>query len=163
MSQTNKTQNDSHPPLAKFKPGSITFEFREYPFYWVMRLGNRYTHTMEAQLKKLGMNITSWRVGLILRENGTLSMTEIAEHAVGRLPTITKTVYRMQEQGYISLTQSETDARVTMVSISPEGLGIIDKGIENTSRIIDRAFDGLSQSQTDAMNEALKTIFENLS
>lgn len=163
MSQANNIQDDPHSPLSKFKPGSTSFEFREYPFYWVMRLGNRYTHAMEAQLKKLGMNITSWRVGLILRENGTLSMSEIAEHAVGRLPTITKTVYRMQEQGYLSLAQSKTDARVTMVNISPEGLAIINKGIENTSRTIDRAFDGLSKTQTDAMNEALKTVFENLS
>ncbi|MFT6045560.1 MAG: DNA-binding MarR family transcriptional regulator [Arenicella sp.] len=149
--------------LDKFKPASAKFEFREYPFYWVMRLGSRYTQAMEIQLKKKGMNITSWRIGMILRENGTISMTDVAKHAVGRLPTITKSVYRMQGQGLVKVKQSEKDGRVTMVSITPLGLDTIDEMIVSTSRIIDRAFEGLKKTETSQLNVLLQKVFNNIS
>jgi len=149
--------------LSKYKPASKEFEFRDYPFYWVMRLGNRYTQNMEVQLKKINMNITSWRIALILRENGILSMTKVAEHAVGRLPTITKSVYRMQAQGWVEVSTNDDDARVTMVDITPKGLETIDSVIGNTSKIIDRAFDGFSKKETDQLNTSLQKIFNNLS
>lgn len=148
--------------LKKYKPASANFEFREYPFYWVMRLGSRYTQTMEVQLKKVNMNITSWRIGLILRENGTLSMTEVAKHAVGRLPTITKAVYKMQERGWVEIRQSDSDGRVTLVSITSEGLETIVEVISKTAKTIDRAFEGMSKNETDQLNALLQKVFNNL-
>lgn len=148
--------------LNKYKPVSKNFEFREYPFYWVMRLGSRYTQAMEVELKKVGMNITSWRIGLILRENGRLSMTEVAKHAVGRLPTITKSVYKMEERGWVEVSQSSSDGRVTMVNITTMGLDVIQEVIQSTSKIIDQAFEGLDKDQTDTLNTLLQTVFSNL-
>lgn len=148
--------------LNKYKPASKSFEFREYPFYWVMRLGSRYTQAMELKLKKVGMNITSWRIGLILRENGRLSMTEVAKHAVGRLPTITKSVYKMEERGWVEVRQSSSDGRVTMVNITDIGLSVVEDVIQSTSKIIDQAFDGLDNDQTDNLNTLLQTVFNNL-
>ena len=148
--------------LNKFKPVSDNFEFREYPFYWVMRLGSRYTQAMEVELKKVGMNITSWRIGLILRENGQLSMTEVAKHAVGRLPTITKSVYKMEERGWVEVNQSANDGRVTMVNITTMGLDVIQDVIQSTSKIIDQAFEGLDKNETDNLNKLLQTVFNNL-
>lgn len=149
--------------LGKFKPSNSEFEFREYPFYWVMRLGNRYTQAMEVQLKKINMNITSWRIGLILKENGTLSMTKIAEHAVGRLPTITKSVYRMQELGWVNVYQSPEDGRVTMVSITEEGLSTINNMIASTANIIEQAFEGLEKQEINDLNALLQKVLNNLS
>lgn len=148
--------------LKKYKPSSANFEFREYPFYWVMRLGSRYTQTMEIKLKKVNMNITSWRIGMILRENGILSMTEVAKHAVGRLPTITKSVYKMQERGWVEVKQCENDGRVTMVNITKDGLKTINQVIGTTSKTIDRAFEGMSKKETDQLNTLLQKVFNNL-
>lgn len=149
--------------LDKFKPASTSFEFREYPFYWIMRLGNRYTHTMELQLKQFDMNITTWRIGLILKENGAISMSEIATHAVGRLPTITKSVYRMEEKGLVSIKQNENDGRVTMVTITELGIETINTVIENTSKTINRAFSDFNKSEVETINKLLKKMFDNLS
>ena len=103
-----------------------------------------------------------WRVALILREHGKISMSEIATHAVGRLPTITKSVYRMQEEGLVKVSQNTNDARVTNVSITKTGIEVISRVIESTSKTINRAFEGLEQSEVETLNNHLKTIFENL-
>lgn len=149
--------------LDKFKPASKQFEFREYPFYWVSRLGNRYTQEMEKQLKKMGMNITSWRVGMILREHGEISMTEVSTHAVGRLSTIYKTVHRMQEQGLVKITQNDQDGRVAMVDMTESGLKMINQLIEQTSRTINHAFEDMTSDEIQQMNTLLKRVFDNLS
>ena len=149
--------------LGQFKPADSKFEFRKYPFYWVMRLGNRYTQVMEKKIKRVGMNITSWRVGMILKEYGVISMTDIATHAVGRLPTITKTVYRMQEQGLVDIRANKNDGRVTMVSITQEGKKLIDTVIEKTEKTINRAFEDMTKKEIEQLNELLKKIFDNLS
>lgn len=148
---------------SHFKPSSSDFQFREYPFYWLMRLSNRYSQTMESQLKLMGMNLTNWRICLILRNYGSISMTEVATHAVGRLPTITKSVYRMQEQDLVKITKNDQDARITMVSITDHGLETVEQLIKNTSKTIDRAFGDLSEEELSTMNQLLKKVFENIS
>jgi len=127
-----------------------------------MRLGSRYTQAMEVQLKRVSMNITSWRIGLILRENGTLSMTEVAKHAVGRLPTITKSVYKMQERGLVEIKQSNIDGRVTMVNITDRGLQTINQVISSTSKTIDKAFNDMNKKEADQLNKLLQKVFNNL-
>lgn len=148
--------------LTKYKPAGEGFEFRNFPFYWVIRLGNRYTQLMEKQLKQDGINITSWRVALILHENGKISMTDIATHAVGRLPTITKTVYRMEEQGLVRVSTNQNDGRVTMVEITEQGKELVKKLIIRTDEIISRAYKGMKESEINRLNSLLKIVFENL-
>jgi len=155
MSRDSKT-------LSKFKPANEDFEFRQFPFYWVMRLSNRYTHKMEVALKKVNMNITVWRVGMILREHGDLSITEITTHAVSRLPTITKTVYKMQERGLVEINPHKEDGRVSIVNITQEGINTIESVIANTTRVFDTAFEDIPAEQLQQLNETLQKIFLNM-
>ena len=154
--------NASSEQLSQFKPISKDFEFRHFPFYWIVRLGNRYSHKLEVALKKVNINITTWRVGMILRENGALSISEIATHAVSRLPTITKTVYKMQEQGLASIKPHEKDGRVSMVTITELGLERVESVLANTTRVFDRAFEGMSEKQLNVLNDSLQQVFDNL-
>jgi hypothetical protein len=52
----------------KFKPASNGFEFQQYPFYWLMRISSAYSLRMEKSVKKGGINITAWRILMLLRE-----------------------------------------------------------------------------------------------
>lgn len=149
--------------ISKFKPASDTFEFQEFPFYWMAKLSNLYHQKMERSLKIAGMNTTSWRIGMILKEYGTLSMTDLANHAVGRLPTITKSVYKLQDQGLVEVRPNKEDARVSMVSITNEGQSTIDEVIQNTERLFNIAFDDFTEKDLRNLNFNLKKIFANLS
>ncbi|MBX2857803.1 MAG: hypothetical protein KTR17_03995 [Cellvibrionaceae bacterium] len=145
-----------------WKPINSTFDFNDYPFYWISRVGNRYTHVMEVELKKVNMNITTWRIALILRELGTLSMTEIAEYAVGRMPTIAKSIYRMSDAGLVTVGLKASDGRVTQVSLTKDGVNLIEYVTEKTEKIIDRSFEGMPSAEIKQLNALLKKIFHNL-
>ena len=79
------------------------FEMANWPFYWITRVSRRYTHDMEDVLKKIGMDVARWRVLMILNEINPASVSELADHAVIKLSTMTKTVIRMQADGLSSV------------------------------------------------------------
>ncbi|WP_372836503.1 MarR family winged helix-turn-helix transcriptional regulator, partial [Pontibacterium sp.] len=107
--------------LEKYCPASDNFEIDEFPFYWVARLNSLYAMEMEKTLKPMNMDISRWRVAMLLRIHGELSISDIAEHALGKLPTITKIVYRMRDEGLVDVNTSETDGRVTVVTLTDQG------------------------------------------
>jgi len=107
--------------LEKYSPSSQFFDINEFPFYWIARVNALYSQEMEKTLKPMGMDIARWRVAVMLRVYGPLSISDIAEHAIGKLPTITKIVYRMRDAGLVEVNASETDGRVTVVSLTEEG------------------------------------------
>lgn len=145
------------------KPAGKDFKINNLPFYWISRVSNKYTHRMEVKLKKAGLTVTGWRIGMIIREMGPLSVSEISEHASCRMPTVTKTAYKMQEAELLDIRPHAEDGRVSIVSITPKGLDIINDLIDSTTKIFDSAFVGLSSEQLIELNSMLAIILANLS
>ena len=120
--------------LDRHKPTHREFRYQDYPFYWIARVASVYSQRMEEELKREGLNLTSWRVGMILRQHGSLSISEISRHAAIRLSTVTRCVYLMQERGWLSVRRSRSDARVTEARVTAAGLELIERLIARTSR-----------------------------
>ena len=148
--------------LDKFKPASEDFEFQQYPFYWLMRVSSAYSLRMEKSLKKGGINITAWRILMILREVGTLSVSEIATHAVAKTPTITRATYKMQAEGLVIISTSEKDGRVSMVKLTEKGEEAIAKVIANSQRSFESIYADFSAEQIESFNATLQKLFLNL-
>ena len=87
--------------LSRYNPASEDFHKEEFPFYWLARVHGRYTLSMEKLLKKIDLDIPRWRVLNILFENNEASISDISEHAIAKLSTVTKIVYRMKDDGLV--------------------------------------------------------------
>ena len=153
---------ESNNSLDKYRPSAKPFRSSNFPFYWITRVANRYTHNMELQLKKVGMTITSWRSLAVLKELGPLSISDIANHAASRLPTITRTVYKLRDQGLVKVNQLEDDARVSVVSITNKGLEAVQSISETTRPLFEEIYDDLSDGQLHLLNEMLEKLFDNM-
>lgn len=149
--------------LEKYRPSSDNWELDEFPFYWVARLNSRYDMEMEKTLKPLNMDISRWRVAMLLHVHGELSISDIAEHALAKLPTITKIVYRMRDEGLVEVNTSETDGRVTVVSLTVKGHENVDTVLDATQKLFKRAFRGFTEPQIKKLNLLLMRLFDNLS
>lgn len=158
-----KTMINNEEQLDKFKPASDNFEFQQFPFYWLTRVGSAYSLRMEKALKKGGINITAWRILMILREMGTLSVSNIATHALAKTPTITRATYRLQTEGHVVISTSEKDGRVSMVELTPVGEKTINEVIEQSKRVFENIYTDLSAEQIEVMNTTLQKLFVNLS
>jgi DNA-binding MarR family transcriptional regulator len=148
--------------LSKFKPASDSFEFRQFPFYWIIRVSNAYLMKMEKSLKKLNINSTSWRILLILREQGALSVTDIAAHAVVKMPTITKSTYKLQTENLVQIKTSDNDRRVSIVVLTEKGEKAVSDIIKNTKKTFEHIYDGLTPNEIEQLNRVLQKLFINL-
>lgn len=135
----------------------------EFPFYWLARLNAQYALKMEVELKKVNMNTSRWRVAMLLKEHGELSITDLATHAISKLPTITKIVYKMKDEGLVNVEALASDGRVTIVSITKKGYESVESVISQTEKLFDRAFDGFTETQIKKLNAQLQKLFNNLS
>ncbi|AZV92725.1 MarR family winged helix-turn-helix transcriptional regulator [Kerstersia gyiorum] len=148
--------------VSRFNPVSEEFVKEDFPFYWVARLNNLYVQRMEKALRKVGADVPTWRVLFILKENGTSSMSEIALHAVAKLSTITKIVYRMKADGLVDTMTSAQDGRVTIVALTERGQQMITEMRDATAQVFAQGFSGLSSVKIARLNQMLEQMFNNL-
>lgn len=138
------------------------FHKEDFPFYWIARINAVYSREMEQVLKTVGLDVTTWRVLAILSDQGACSMSEVATHAVGKLPTITKIVYRMQDEGLVATRTADHDARVTEVQITDAGHAALQRAIDATGGLFRRCFDSIPPGKLERLNELLRQLMDNL-
>ena len=143
-------------------PVDPQFEIAGSPFYWLARVDGRYALRMDAVLKPIGMDVPRWRVLMLLTEHSPASVSELAEHAIIRMSTMTKIVHRMKAEGYVDTRASAIDGRVTEVLLMPKGRQSVKQVRAQAGRIFQQAFYNLSDSQLSGLNDVLQQIFQNL-
>ncbi len=117
---------------------------------------------MEKTLKLLNMDVSRWRVAVLLHRHEELSISEIAEHAIGKMPTITKIVYRMRDEELVEIGSCMKDRRVIRVRLTHKGQDIVDMVLQQTQTLFRKAFKGMSDAQIRKSTELLSQLFSNL-
>lgn len=148
--------------MPAYAENGTPFNMEEWPFYWLTRFTGRYLLQMEMALKPIGLDIPRWRVLMTLRNKQMLSVSEIADHAIVKLPTMTKIVKRMQADNLVECRQSAVDGRVTEVSLTPQGIAAGRKAWDAANKIYDRAFEDLSDRDIAKLNKLLRVITRSL-
>lgn len=148
--------------LRRHIPSEDEFDYLDFPFYWLARVHGVYTRRMEDALKKVGGDIPSWRVLFILKVHGRSSMSEIATHALMKMPTLTRVIQRMKADGLVETATSATDNRVTEVTMTPAGVDMVHRIQEVTKPLFVKSLGPLSPKQIASLNEILATICDSL-
>ncbi|AYF90667.1 MarR family transcriptional regulator [Pseudomonas sp. JS3066] len=148
--------------LNRYNPASDDFKKEEFPFYWIARVYGRYNMAMEKTLKKIDLDVPRWRILFILKENGQSSISELSEHAIAKLSTVTKIVYRMKDDGLVDTAPCSNDGRVTQVTITDKGRHMVEEIQVNTAHIFTNSFQGLTEAQIAKLNGTLEKIYANL-
>ena len=146
----------------KAHPTDPAFEIANSPFYWLARVTGRYELTMDVVLKRIGMDVPRWRVLMLLTEHSPASVSQLAEHSIIRLSTMTKIVLRMKADGYVETRVSEADGRVTEVLLTPHGLKAVEQVRAQAGRIFEQAFRDIDESEMRTLIDTLRHIFGNL-
>ncbi|WP_447725838.1 MarR family winged helix-turn-helix transcriptional regulator [Sphingomonas koreensis] len=140
----------------------IELSIRSWPFYWLTRAMARYADSMTSALEGTGLDLPSWRVVMVLRGTGWLSVSEIASQSNTKLAAMTKTVQRMKSDGLVESREGETDRRVTLVSLTPSGEEVAEVAMEAARHVFRRAFHGMSAQQQETLSQLLREVAENL-
>lgn len=143
-------------------PGSSSFSLGEYPFYRLNRLSSRYAFVMDSVLKPLLLDQPRWRVLMILGDQGTCSVSGIAEFAIIKLSTLTRIVQRMHRDGLVDVVRRAADNRVTEVSLTEKGKTLHGKVKTVASRVFNQAITGLGNDEIKRLNEIVQAMHNNL-
>ena len=138
------------------------FHREEFPFYWIVNVYARYTQTVELALKKVALDVSRFRVLMITHQYGQASISQIAEYALAKMPTVTKIVGRLRDDGLVVTASSPSDARVTMVMITEAGQQKVAEAMPLVGKIFDKGFKGMSPGQVEKMNQSLAKVLDNL-
>lgn len=136
--------------------------YRDWPFYWLTRAHARYINSLTSALAGSGLDASSWRVIMILRERHSASVSEIASEANSKLSTMTKVVKRMQADGLVDSREGASDRRVTEVSLTQAGHALADVALDAARHVRNRAFGNMADEQLDILSELLCDVAENL-
>ena len=154
MSNLNKTPDD--------QPADTVFHREEFPFYWIVNVYARYTQIMEVTLKKVQLDVSGFRVLMVTQQYGKASISQISEHAMVKMPTVTKIVGRLREEGLVTTASSEQDARVTEVMLTAVGQEKVEEAYRLAGKVFEKGFKGMSAAQVEKMNLSLGKVLANL-
>jgi DNA-binding MarR family transcriptional regulator len=90
---------------------------------------NRAAHLIAArfgdELKRHGVNLTTWRILAALSQSGTQSTSEIADHTGAELSYLLRSVIALEAQGFVTRKASSVDKRTTLVSLTGAGRAVV--------------------------------------
>ena len=147
---------------SHYIPNNSHFDHLKYPSYWVARLESLYSVEMEKSLKPLGMNISRWRVGLLLKEHEILTVSEISNEALMKIPTTTKIVQHMEKEGLVDVFKQESDGRVRLVKLTKQGESQINKIVQQTAPMLENIFSNFSVEELETFLTLSQKLFDNL-
>ena len=117
---------------------------------------------LAAQFLTHGLYAGQEQVLFMLDEHGPLALAELAEKLDVRAPTITKTVTRMEAQGFLSRAVSRDDARSIIIALNPDGRRMLKIGREIVHNVEQKTFSVLSASDCESLQKHLDLVFLQL-
>ncbi|WP_232495277.1 MarR family winged helix-turn-helix transcriptional regulator [Novosphingobium kaempferiae] len=143
-------------------PGSDDFRLDAYPFYLLNRAASRYNMKLEAQLRRIGVDIPTWRALMVLGDREPLAIGQVARSAAINLSTMMRIVERMAKAGLVETGTSETDGRVTEIRMTPEGRAKLAEARGVAAPLYEKIIGGFSASDFSRMLELLGRLYDNL-
>lgn len=134
------------------------FEARDWPFFWLTHATGLYLSRLEKGLKKVGLDIGRWRVLMCVQPGQARSVSEIAELAIVKLPTMMKLIQRMEAEGLVACEARVSDGRVTDVSLTAAGLEAREQAWHTAGKIFSRVFSEKGGLDIDALNKQLRQV-----
>ncbi len=99
---------------------------------------------------------------LALAQEGSMTPGQIAQKLGVKAPTMTRTIGRMEAQGFVERSAGEGDGRLTMVKLTESGQKSVDHINASLAACSARAVDGLSAKEVKTVVKLLRAIDSNL-
>ncbi len=80
---------------------------------------------VREMLASSGVNEQKWRVLRVLQENGPMELTQLAAEACLLLPSLTRMVRPMEQEGLVTRSVPPEDRRKVVLAIAPGGEALV--------------------------------------
>lgn len=94
--------------------------------YLVRRTSNLMLPQMEALFAEAALTFSQWTVLMALREWGHTTSAELARDICHDAGSLTRILDELEQRDLITRVRSETDRRVVTLSMTPQGLALVE-------------------------------------
>ena len=138
------------------------FDLDGHLFFWLTQVIGARDRRLNAELKDFGLRVPEWRALAALYSRRHCTMSVLADLASIDRTTLTRTVDRMQEAGWLERLADEEDMRVTRLALTASGRRMFERIWPEVQRLNALALDGLSKSEIDSLRKILERMRANL-
>lgn len=120
-----------------------------------------FENQLNVKLNEHGLHRAQWTILYYIYHNGPASNVEISHYQSVEKPTVTRTIHRLEEAGYIEQIPGK-DKREKRMQLTDTGM----KVYEDVRKIIDRyeqsIMEGISEEKQLEMIDIMKQIKQNI-
>lgn len=138
------------------------FELDRHVFFWLTQVTAARDVQLAAALKDFGVRVPEWRALAALYARRRCTMSELADLAAIDRTTLTRTVDRMQDAGWLARLADGADMRVTRLALTAAGEKLFARILPIVERLNQAALAGLSPATVDRLRAALAQMKTNL-
>jgi len=143
-------------------PAAASFDLDRHVFFWLTQVIGARDRELAQGLKDHGLRVPEWRALAALYAKKHSTMSELAELATIDRTTLTRTMDRMQDAGWLERLADEADMRVTRLALTASGKKMFERIWPEVQRLNELALAGLSASQIETLRKILGQMRENL-
>ncbi len=143
-------------------PADKDFVLDDYVLYNLNRAAAVYSDEMSAALKTHGLNTIKWRILMLLADKSPSSVSELARRSVTKMPTLTRMLTRMEEEGLVVRTAPDDDRRFVDITMTPKAVTTLREVKKIGQRVFERGLAGSSANEIAVVTKVLKRTRENL-
>jgi DNA-binding MarR family transcriptional regulator len=138
------------------------FDLDSHVFFWLTQVMGARDRRLNAALKGFGLRVPEWRILAALYARRQCTMSALAELASIDRTTLTRTVDRMQEAGWLSRAADGDDMRITRLALTAGGERLFVRVWPTVERLNDAAVAGLSAGMVERLRGMLAQMKSNL-
>lgn len=149
-------------PQSLIGPAESGFVLEDYVLYNLVRTSATYNEEMSKALKRFRLDTMKWRILMLLNDRSPSSVGELARRSVTKMPTLTRVLIRMEEEGLVVRQARAGDKRVVQVTMTPRAVTTLRAVQGVGQRVFERAFAGVSAAEAAVVTDVLRRVRANL-
>lgn len=139
----------------------LDFDIEASVGYWIFATAHEYACAMNQELQAHGITYRQWEVLAWLWYAKELSQTELAARMGIEAPTLVGVLDRMERDGWIQRTPSETDRRKKIIRATERVDAVWQQMLQCGMRVRAKATQGISEAELKQMRQTLAKMRAN--
>lgn len=124
----------------------------------LMRSREKVMGPIRDMLKVSGITEQQWRVLRVLSESGAQDLTQISLKASLLMPSLSRIIKKLREEGLIASKTNDEDRRRHIVMIETKGQKIIDDNLPQAMKIAEELQQHLGLERHEQLLDLLETL-----
>lgn len=124
----------------------------------LMRSREKVMGPIRDMLKVSGITEQQWRVLRVLSESGAQDLTQISLKASLLMPSLSRIIKKLREEGLIASKTNDEDRRRQIVRIETKGQKIIDDNLPQAMKIAEELQQHLGLERHEQLLDLLETL-----